>query len=1061
MGRLVHHGDALGMLQDGVAAPCNHGHEKNSYNEEGPRSHFAHFLSFLEPSAGIELIIIQGERFVNLIECESIVRLENLVLALRLDVLEWPVVLQAAQLEAGGGQMSLPKSSSPLYVAAASTAPARGRPLVCVTSGYARAFSILVIVLSLVGSFFFSQAGAGVDEVSAKETVQQSDEAVFPVGAKTAEQKSGLSSGTVKADLDETPVASDAAAGGDAEILITDWLVLGPCRVGLPVFSDSGQQAGRAGEVLGRRYLDLEELSPAQGDKFSWQPGVMLEWKKVALKDSVVSFAPWTADTSMVQVAYAACYLDSPRWQKVELVLRTRQRASIFLDGEELKTKEDATALTDEPEELSCELKLTRDKHLVLVKAVFDSRDSLPEWSFQPLLEIPLKRLPHTPAVSLSPLHRFSSRDIDKMKSVRDVRISPDGKWLAVLVREADAKRDKYVTFLEMFDVRSGERIHCVRMGDSISEPRWAPDSKGLVFVSDSPVEGSDLWLLDMPTRGLEKIVSEEKGLGTPRWSKDGDYVFFMSWFPQPDEKEEQPYEKLDELYERWSYWKNKSHLFVVSLSSKTRMQLTAGEFTVQSYDLSPDGSTIAFLRSVPISERPFFESELWKVDLGSLKSDTLLAERLDIYEMAWAPDGRSIAFIGECSAGSAVDVRNRYQRSLYLLDVESGTYEKLTDDTGPSVGADLLGVRWAGRLVWWEGVKRLYFVATDKTRVRLYHIDPTSPGEATEVRVPLTVPYNFDVSSDRRYLACIGTSSSDYRKVYVVDLKRKSAVEVFDPSADAMKYAIPARVEREDFVNSDGITIDGWLYYPQDFDPAGSYPLIVYYYGGVTAMGETFSGWAHWFAGQGYVYYILNPRGAVSYGRSFADAHVNDWGGLSAKDVMEGVERLLETKPFLDRGRVGCHGGSYGGFLTMSLLTQSDVFSAALAWYGISNLASYWGAGWWGYLYSDVASALSFPWNRPDVYVEKSPLFNADKIETPLLLFHGTADVNVPSVESDQMFAALRVLNKDVVYIKWEGEGHGISSKPSSTRDSRQIMLEWFDKYLKDESDAWNEHWE
>ncbi len=845
-----------------------------------------------------------------------------------------------------------------------------------------------------------------------------------------------------------------------ASVVLTDWLVLGPSVERLPVFSDSNQYNGRAAEVLGSRYLDLPELTPVENGEVSWKPGRVLEWKKAALRDSVLSFGPEGEDTSTVSVAYAACYLESPRWQKIELVVESRQRSAVYLNGEEVTKKSEPTPGTEQPEELTCELVLPRDKHLLVIKTVSDSRDSLSHWSVRPFLRVKPEGLSYAPTSSLSPVHRFSSGDMEKMKSLRDVAISPNGRWLALVVSEADIKRDKYVRFLEMFDARSGERVNTVRMGDTISEPRWAPDSRGLAFISSSSEKGSDLWFLDMGTRGLEKIVSGEEGLGAPRWSKDGQYVFFTSWFPQPEENEERPYEKLDELYERWSYWKNKSHLFVVSLSSKTRLQLTTGQYTVQGYELSPDGRSLAFIRSVPINERPFFESELWRLDVETLESDTLLSERFDIQELAWSPDGRSLAFIGECSTGAGDDVHNRYRQSLYLLNVESGTYEKLTTDTGPSLGTELLGVRSAGKLLWWDGARRLYFVATDKTRVRLYHLDPYAPEKVIDAKVPLTVPYHFDVSSDRRYVACIGTSSSDYRKAYVVDLSKSGAKEIFDPAADVMRHSLPARVEREDFVNSDGITIDGWLYYPQHFDPSRKYPLIVYYYGGVSGMGETFSGSAHWLAGQDYVYYILNPRGAVSYGQAFADAHVNDWGELSARDVIEGVERLLSTKSFLSKERVGCYGGSFGGFLTMSLLTKTDIFRAALAWYGISNLASYWGAGWWGYLYSDVASALSFPWNRPDVYVDKSPLFSADKINTPLLLLHGTSDINVPSLESDQMFAALRVMDKDVVYIRWEGEGHGIASKPSSRRDSRQIMLEWFDKYLKDQPEAWNERW-
>jgi dipeptidyl aminopeptidase/acylaminoacyl peptidase len=338
----------------------------------------------------------------------------------------------------------------------------------------------------------------------------------------------------------------------------------------------------------------------------------------------------------------------------------------------------------------------------------------------------------------------------------------------------------------------------------------------------------------------------------------------------------------------------------------------------------------------------------------------------------------------------------------------------------------------------------------------------PDSPSNRIlESALPEPVCSYFDVSADRRSLICVGTSPEKSQTVYVVDLRKgNEARKLLEPAKDVMEFVQTAMVARQDFVNTDGVRIDGWLFYPQGFDSAGIYPLVVTYYGGVIPMGEYFNGPAHWLAGQGYFVYVLTPRGATGYGQHFADAHVNDWGGLSAKDVIEGVGKLLAANAFLDKARIGCYGGSYGGFLTMSLLTQTDLFKAAVSWYGISNIASYWGAGWWGYLYSDVASALSFPWNRPDVYAEKSPLFHADKLKGALLLMHGLDDVNVPALESDQMFTALKVLDKEVVYIRWKGEGHGLRGTPQDSMDGRLIMLEWFDKHLKGEPGAWEERW-
>jgi len=671
----------------------------------------------------------------------------------------------------------------------------------------------------------------------------------------------------------------------------------------------------------------------------------------------------------------------------------------------------------------------------------------------------------YVPSVSLNPTHFFSQRDSEKMRSLRDITISPDGKWLAAVISEADLKLDKYVSHLEVFDTRTRERIHSVRMGSGIWAPQWSPDASNIVFVagSDRASAGdrSDLWLLDLRTRGLDKILADEEGLEAPTWSSDGQYIFFEKWEKKPKTEEKPAYEKLEELYERWDYWKNKTHIFVISLGSRSVLQLTTGDFTVGKYQPSPDGKAIAFLRSVPIKERPFFKTELWKVDVGTLLSESLLSEPFEISDFSWSPRSNSIAIVGESSIATLQDVHNRYQQSLYLLDVATHAFRRLTRDFGPTVGVDVIGGQPGRKYVWWNKAGTLFFSATDKSQVRVYRMDPESPEKLGEVKLLRTVSTGFDASPDGRFIACIGSSLSEPRRAYVIDLLRKEDVQVFDPSSDLMKYVILTRIENADFVDSDATKIEGWLYYPQVFDSLKTYPLIVYYYGGTIPIGEAFSRDAQTLAGQGYAVYVLNPRGAVGYGQAFADAHVNDWGSLSGQDVIEGTRRLLSAKRFLDGTRVGCYGGSYGGFLTMSLLTQTDIFKAAVAWYGISNIASYWGTGWWGYLYNDVAAALSYPWNRPDVYVDKSPLFKADRINAALLLMHGKEDTNVPSTESEQMFTALKVLNKDVAYVRWEGEGHGISAKPSSAREGGLMMLEWFDKHLKGEPGAWEVRWE
>ena len=146
--------------------------------------------------------------------------------------------------------------------------------------------------------------------------------------------------------------------------------------------------------------------------------------------------------------------------------------------------------------------------------------------------------------------------------------------------------------------------------------------------------------------------------------------------------------------------------------------------------------------------------------------------------------------------------------------------------------------------------------------------------------------------------------------------------------------------------------------------------------------------------------------------------------------------------------------GASYGGFMTQYLQMKTNLFAAAISHAGISNIASYWGGGYWGYTYGEVAQYGSYPWNNPDLYVKHSPLFNADKIHTPILFLHGTADTNVPNTESQQLYTALRLLGRPTSYIQVEGENHHVADYHKRKQWQAAIMA-WFAKYLQGD-DAW-----
>ena len=320
---------------------------------------------------------------------------------------------------------------------------------------------------------------------------------------------------------------------------------------------------------------------------------------------------------------------------------------------------------------------------------------------------------------------------------------------------------------------------------------------------------------------------------------------------------------------------------------------------------------------------------------------------------------------------------------------------------------------------------------------------------------------YRWNMASHAKVMGwlCYNTMepASAYVKSTLGTSKRGEEILLFDGKT-ALGDAELGTCEDYNYTNSKGDTVYGRLYLPKDFDASKKYPMIVYYYGGCSPTGRYFeSPYApQYWNSLGYVAYIVEPSGAAGFGQEWASRHVNTAGHGPAEDIIEGVKSLCATHPYINKEKIGCMGASYGGFMTQYLQTQTDIFAAAVSHAGIANHTSYWGQGYWGYNYSEVSMANSYPWSHRQLYVDQSPLFNADKIHTPLLLLHGDADTNVPLVESLQMFTALKLLGREVALVQVKGENHHILDY-SKREKWLATQMAWFAKWLKDDSTWWD----
>ena len=436
------------------------------------------------------------------------------------------------------------------------------------------------------------------------------------------------------------------------------------------------------------------------------------------------------------------------------------------------------------------------------------------------------------------------------------------------------------------------------------------------------------------------------------------------------------------------------------------------------------------------------------------MKIDTLFKDETYAYFGQFSPDGKKVLIAGAPEAFNGIglnikegQIANSYDVQSFIMDINTKKVDPVTKYFNPSIDSQS----------WNDFDTNIYYQVQERDRENVYRYSPSSK---KFIKLPLKedVIRNFSVANNSSWATYTGVSISNSNRTYLLDLKNMESILIADPYADRLNSFTLGEVKDWSFVSQFGDTIDGRYYLPPNFDPTKKYPLIVYYYGGTSPTQRIFESTypLHVYAAQDFVVYTLQPSGTTGYGQEFSARHVNAWGIQTAEEIVEGTKKFVNEHSFIDSTKIGNIGASYGGFMTQYLIAYTDLFKAAVSHAGISNIASYWGEGYWGYTYSAGASAGSYPWNNPELYIKQSPLFNADKIKTPLLLLHGTADTNVPIGESIQMYTALKLLGKPVEFIQVEGENHAIYDYKKRIEWNNAIYS-WFTKWLKNESGWWN----
>ncbi|HHN75060.1 MAG TPA: S9 family peptidase, partial [Acidobacteria bacterium] len=836
--------------------------------------------------------------------------------------------------------------------------------------------------------------------------------------------------------LASTPAILAGAAEGGARRSSPrpgQWLVAGPLPA--PVAQNP---AALAPEVQTLAEIDPARAWPVADRPLARTPEPGVSWRAVRAEPALSLEQPG--------VYWIASRLQLSRWAEVTIEVHGTAGLTIYADGEEIGTR----SAQSTPATLEASVAHGRGQISLLVRAEVGPEAAVPE-----SLTLSASAEPATgitwSADEQQPLFDLARRG--EVARYTSLAVSTDGGLIArTLSRHPPGSAEPQET-LEVIDPR-GSLLASGVAGPGARALTFSP-TEDLLLLDRRTDQGTDLLTWKAPRGPLRRVLAAEKGLVSARFDPSGRMLLLISAAgTQATESDARAAQRRPAPREKLPDFRTAPHLHLLDLATGSRRRLTLpGDFVLDDACFA-DSRHVVYARTLPRTEQPWFHTEVREIDIQT-GEDRLLRDFVAGWEfrprsLTAEPGGRHVAFIGPpVELGPRQRAVNVYDGQIWVLDRRTGSLERITDQREESYGG-------RGSALSWTGEGRLVASAAIGPRHRWVRLEHGADGwEVLPLPAEGEALARAAISPTGRFLASVFSSPTHPEALFVSSLESGTSEVVERPSATVVERWILSSPRDASFRGPGGERIDAWYYPPLfAFEPR-RIPLVVYTYGGAVPTTRAFNPMHQFLATHGYGVLVVNPRGAFGRGRAFADHHAGDWGPKAAADVLAAIDALLATHEEINPATIGLYGGSYGGFMTEYLLTISDRFAAAVSLYGISNIASYWGQGAWGWTYGEMASGGKMPWGDPALFTEHSPLFRAEKIHTPLLLLHGTSDRNVPPTESEQLFTALKILDRPVELVLFPGEDHGISGSFERRSEHRTMILEWFDRYLRDQGEA------